>query len=67
MVEKVLGNREEPIKAYEMMYKAVAYVVLLYGSDIWVATDAMMTVLEGFHHSIVRRIAGMTARRGDSR
>ena len=27
----------------------------------------MMVVLEGFHHSIVRRISGMTAWRGDSR
>ena len=27
-------------------------------------TDAMMTVLQGFHHRIERRIAGMTPRKG---
>ena len=39
------------------------------GSDhiwekIWVVTDPMMKVLEGFHHSISRRIMGMMVRRG---
>ena len=29
--------------------------------------DTIMTVVEVFHYSIVRRIAGMTARRNDSR
>ena len=36
--------------------------MLLYGSESWVVTDAMMKVLEGFHHRIDRRITGKTAR-----
>ena len=37
--------------------------VLIYGSEIWVITDAMMKVLEGFHHHIDRKITGNTERR----
>ena len=46
-----------------MMYKLVVQVVLLYGSEIWVVTDAMMTVLEGFHIKTVERIVGIMAKR----
>ena len=42
------------IKAQAMIYKAVYQVVLLYGSKIWVVKDAMMVVLDGFHHRITR-------------
>ena len=28
-------------------------------------TDEIITVIEGFHHRISRRIAGMTARKGN--
>ena len=65
MMEKVLGNMWVPIKARDMMYKAVVLAVLLYGRKIWVVTDAMMTLLEVFHHSIAIRITGTTARKGD--
>ena len=44
----------------------VVQVVLLYGSEIWVATDSMMTFLEGFHHRIAIHILGMTAKKVDS-
>ena len=66
MVAKVLGNTGSPIKACEMMYKAVFQAVTLYGSEICVVTDAMMTVLEVFHQRISIYIVGMTARKGDS-
>ena len=49
------------------MFKAVVQAVLLYGSKIRVVTDAMMTVLEGFHRSIEIQIVGMTVRRGGGR
>ena len=42
-------------------------MVLLYGSKIWVTTDAMMTVLKVFYHRIDRRIAKMKANKGDGR
>ena len=44
-----------------MMYNAVAQLVLLYGSESWVVTGAMLKVLGGFHHRVARRITGMTA------
>ena len=49
-----------------MEYKVVVQVVLLYGSEIWVATDAMMTLLEGFHHRIAIHVLGMTLNKFDS-
>ena len=39
--------------------------MLIYGSEIWVAKDAMMTALEGFDHRIARWIVGVTANKGD--
>ena len=45
-----------------MMYKAVVQTLLLYGSGIWFITDIMMKLLDSFHHSISRRIAGKTTR-----
>ena len=47
-----------------MMYKAVAQSVLLYGSEGWVVTGAMLKILEGFHHRAASQITGMTATRG---
>ena len=44
-----------------MMYKAAVQTVLIYGSEIWVVIDAMLKVLEGFHHQVTWRIAGMEA------
>ena len=41
-----------------MLYKAVVYMVLLYGSEIWVMTRAILKVLEVFCHLVVRRISG---------
>ena len=51
-------------KASTMLYKEVVQVVLLYGREIWVVPDAMMMVLEVFHHRIDRCIAGMTVSKG---
>ena len=48
-----------------MLYKVVAQTVLLYGSESWVVTGAMLKVLEGLHNILDRRIAGMTAWRVD--
>ena len=48
------------VRARGMLYKVVAHKVLLNGSESWVVTEAMLKVLEGFHHRAARRIAGMT-------
>ena len=45
IVAKVLGKMWEPIKARANMYKAVVQALLLHGSESWVVTDKMMTVL----------------------
>ena len=47
-----------------MIYKAVDQAVLLYVSESWVVTGAMLKLLEGFHHRAARRITGMTETRG---
>ena len=62
-----MGKTGATIKSWEMVYKVLVQVVLLYGSKIWVVTDAMMKVMELFHHRIARRIEVMTARKGDDR
>ena len=49
MVEKVPGKMGKLIKERTMMYKAVVQAVILYGIEIWVGMDAMMTAIEGFH------------------
>ena len=33
--------------------------MLLYGRDSWLVTEAILNVMEGFHHWVARRIAGM--------
>ena len=66
MMAKVKGKTRAPVKARSMVYKAVVQEVLLYGRKIWVVTDAMMKLMEGFHRRISIYIMGMTARRGTS-
>ena len=44
-----------------MMYKAVVQTVLIYRIDFWVVTEAMLKVMEVFHHCLNRRIAGMSS------
>ena len=64
-VTKAMGKTGAPIKARATIYKAGFQSVLLYESKIWVVMNAMMTLIEVFHHIIDRRIVGMTARKGD--
>ena len=49
-----------------MLYKVVVQMMLLYEVEIWVVIDAIMTVMEGFHHRVTHRIAGLMAIRGDN-
>jgi hypothetical protein len=39
-----------------MFYKAVVQTVLLYGSETWCISGAMMSVLNGFHNRVARCI-----------
>ena len=45
-----------------MFYKAVVQSVLLYGSETWVWSQAMVQRLRGFHNRVVRRLAGRLPR-----
>ena len=56
----VLVKAGEMVRALEMMYKVVVQTVLLYRSESWIVTDAMMKLLEGFNHQILRRLLGKT-------
>ena len=49
--------------AQVILYKAVVQTILLYGRSIWVVTGAMLKLLEGFQHMLVRQIVGKTAQR----
>jgi hypothetical protein len=46
-------------RARGLFYKAVVQAVLLYGCETWVVTNAMLRVLEGFHHEVAQRISGL--------
>ena len=63
MVEKVLASTGAMVLVYAIIYKAAVKTLLLYGRENWVVTGALLKVLEGFHHRVVRRIVGNTAHR----
>ena len=54
MVAKVLTKEVAAVQAQAMVYNVVVQTIFPYGSDIWVVTGAMLTVLEGFHHWLAR-------------
>ena len=66
MIARVLVKMGAMVRAQGMIYKAVDWLVLLYVSDSWVMTGAMLKVLEGFHHRAARRITGTKATRFSS-
>ena len=47
------------------MLKVLVQEVLLYGIKIWVVTDVMMTMIEVFHHRIVRHIVVIPESKGN--
>ena len=64
MIARVSAKTGSTARSRGMLYKAVAQLVLLYGSESWVVTGAMLKILDRFHHRSARRITGMTATRG---
>ena len=46
-----------------MLYRAVIQVVLLFGSDTWVLSVAMESMVEGMHTGFMRKIMGKMVRR----
>ena len=55
------------MRACGLMYKALDRLVLMYGSDSWVMTEAILQVLEDVHHQVYRPITVITATRGVGR
>ena len=62
VVARVLERTGATVWALGAMYKAVAQLVLLYGSKRWVVTGEMLKVLKGFQHQADRWITGLTAK-----
>ena len=67
MTERFLEKMGALVRARGIMYKVVSQLLLLYVSDSWVVTRAIIKVLEGLHHRTARWIMGMTATRGEGR
>ena len=44
-----------------MMYKVVVHMVFLYGINSWVVTDAILKLMEVFHHKVSWFIARMAS------
>ena len=64
MITRVLEKTGATVWDRGMMYKSVDQSVLLYRSDSWVMTGAMIKVMEGFHHRTARQITGITETSG---
>jgi Reverse transcriptase (RNA-dependent DNA polymerase) len=62
-LSKLLHREGANSRIFGMFYKAVVQTVLLFGCESWTMTDAMWTVLRGFHHRAARRMANMMAYR----
>ena len=50
MVWRVLVKAGMVARSWVVIYKVVVHMVMLCGSESWVKTDAMLKVLENFHH-----------------
>ena len=62
MIVWVLEKDGASVRARGLFYKTIAMAVLLYGCETWTVTDSMLTVLEGFHHKVARRLTGRVPR-----
>ena len=59
MISRVLMKKGETLRPHVIMYKEETQSVLMYVSESWFETKAMLKVLEGFHHRAARQITGM--------
>ena len=63
MVSKVLMREGASPRVSGLFYKVVVQSVLLYGSESWVVTPAMLKVLSSFHHQVACQITNRMARK----
>ena len=62
MVRKVVTKSGSMVLEWVVLYKSVVQSGLLYWSESWVVMEAILKVLDGFHHQVARRILEITAR-----
>ena len=62
-LSRVLRKENASAKVSGMFYKATVQAVLLFGSETWVMTPALLRGLEGFHVRAARRMTGMMPRK----
>ena len=60
---KLLMKEGASVQTREIMYKVVIQMLFLYGSEIWVMTGDMLTVLEGFYNPVARIVREKTIQR----
>ena len=58
-IVKLLGREGEDRITAGRSYVVVMQAVLLFGSEMWVMTPRLENSFEGFHHRVVRQMAGM--------
>ena len=63
LVSRILEKEGASVRARGMFYKSIVQSILLFGSETWTVTGALLKVLNSFHHRIARRITGKLARR----
>ena len=61
-VSKVLKREGASKKSFARFYLVIVSTVLLYGSDTWVVTKRMETLLTSFHNRCLRTITGRVIR-----
>ena len=62
-LRKVIEKKGVLAPVARMFCQTVVAAVLLYGSKLWVLTDAQLARLEGFHVERARRLTGMRPRK----
>ena len=61
MVAEFLVKTDTTVQERAMMYKVVVHMVFLYGINSWVVTDAILKLMEVFHHKVSWFIARMAS------
>jgi hypothetical protein len=61
-ISRLLVREGATPKISGLFYQAVVQQVLLFGSETWNISPAMLRALESFHHRAARRISGRMAR-----
>ena len=55
-IRRILVSERSSPRIAGLFYKATCLTILLYGSETWCWTPAMIKTLEGFHHRVARYI-----------